>query len=158
MSIFTNSKKNLLIAILLLLNIVTISMVWFGFGGRPPRGRRPVNRFLMKELGLNSNQIAQFEKLQQKHKERVRPLFKATNDSRRKILETITTAEPDTLLAKEIAGSLGVQESKLQLELIEHYMALRAVCDKEQQEKLRRIFRETAPKPPRRPPEHGPGK
>ena len=152
MSIFTDQKKNVLIILLVLLNLFTISMVWFGRNkdGPPRPGKKSFIHLFKKELNLNEDQLKEFERLIDQHRKRVNPIVRKAN--RKEIIEAITMEVPDTARALMLAREVGEGEELMQTLLIEHYMALRSVCNAAQKEKLRKIFKETVRRPGPKPP------
>ena len=148
MSIFTN-KTNWIIGFLILLNCITLGFYWFsrGPGQLPPSGKRGPIHFLSKELDLTEQQTEKLRIILQTHREKADATVKALRQERRQIIDALTEENPDTNQALELVQSVGGREAEMQLLLIEQYQSIWELCDENQQEKLRQIFKEIIPHP-----------
>ena len=155
MSVFTKNKNNWIIAVLVLLNLLTLGLYWFGdnLSGPPHRDEGAVVRFFQSELGLSEDQTANVQELITNHRKRVVENFDDLHQKRKKIVDALTLETPDTATAFQLAREVGGHEEQMQIFLIEHYSKIWATCDESQQQKLRKIFKETI-----RGPRHGKGR
>lgn len=148
MSIFTN-KTNWIIGFLILLNCITLGFYWFsrGPGQLPPSGKRGPVHFLTRELDLSDDQVEKLQAAHQVHREKAEVTVSALRQERRQIMDALTAQTPDTTQALLLVESVGDRESTMQLLLIEHYQFLWEMCDENQREKLRQVFKEIIPHP-----------
>lgn len=153
MSIFTN-KTNWIIGFLVLLNCITLGLYWFSRGPGllpPPPGKRGIIHFLSKELDLTDEQTEKLRIVQQAHREQAEANVKALHQERRQIIDALTEETPDTNQALLLAQSVGDREEQMQLLLIQLYETIWEMCDDQQREKLRKVFKESVRPPNARP-------
>ncbi|MEJ2613842.1 MAG: periplasmic heavy metal sensor [Ignavibacteriaceae bacterium] len=157
---------NILIIILVIVNIGSLSFIWFREANRPPSPPLPPNspdhenvtRFLDKELDLNESQEQKFDRLRKEH-------FKTTKNSEDKIAafkKSILTESfkqnPDTQKIVALADSIGSLQKRYEIFLSEHFQKLASICRPKQREKLKDIFLSSfgpKNKPPMPPPPGG---
>src|SRR4030042_3284859 len=102
MDIFTKNRFTFwTIVILVILNISTISMLWFNqnrrIGASPqirePRQDQRTLQFLQKELDLTDVQIRQYDQLRQAHAEQTRVLINDIRQSKKDMMDEIRSEE-----------------------------------------------------------------
>jgi Spy/CpxP family protein refolding chaperone len=153
MSIFTN-KTNWIIGFLILLNCITLGLYWFSRGPGhlpPPRANKGLVHFLSKELNLSDEQTEKLQIAQQAHRSAAEANLKNLHKERRDIIEALTSENPDTSQALQLAQSVGDREEQMQLLLIQQYQTIWEMCDAQQREKLRKVFKESVRPPKDRP-------
>src|SRR4030042_5306287 len=111
MDIFTKNRFTFwTIVILVILNISTISMLWFNQNrriGASPQIREPKQdqrtlQFLQKELDLTDAQIRQYDQLRLAHEQQTRGLINDLRRLKQEMMTEIFNTEPDTIKAMEI--------------------------------------------------------
>ncbi len=137
-----SSNKNLifLVAVLLLTNIaVLLYFVWFK---KPEHKKSPSEKragimieTLQKNVGFDEAQMAKYKELKELQKETVRPLF----EEMRKAKESLFLLMADTAVAdstvQAAADAIAVQQKMLDIETLNHFRRVRALCTKEQEPK-----------------------
>ncbi|MBA4313519.1 MAG: hypothetical protein C0417_12920 [Chlorobiaceae bacterium] len=151
MDIFTKNRFTFwTIVILVILNISTISMLWFNQNSRigdSPQLREPKQdqrtlQFLQKELNLTDEQIHQYDQLRQAHGERTRPLVNDIRYSKKEMMDEIFNDEPDTIKAMQISDLIGKKQTELERITFKHFLDLKELCGKEQLGKLQGLMDE----------------
>lgn len=122
-------------------------------GGPPEKGLAPPPRraegFLVKALDLDAEQRAELKDLRDEHFDETRGIHKEIRATKRSMFDALLAAEPDTIAAKQFAAEYGDQLEKIDELLIQHYLEIRAICSPEQQEELRKVFRQAIRRPRR---------
>ncbi len=137
-----SSNKNLifLVAILLLTNIaVLLYFVWFKKPGHkkgPSEKRMGIMiETLQKKVGFDETQMAKYKELKELQKETVRPLFEEMRKAKEKFfLLMADTAVADSTL-QAAANFIAQQQKMIDLEALNHFKRVRALCTAEQQPK-----------------------
>lgn len=155
-SIKNNKLLSLLTLLLLVINVVTLTMVWknnrqYSNPGEPPI-QGPVFEFVTTELNLTEQQQAKYRVLREEHQSQQRPLL----DSIRKAKEAFFELLKDTAVSEATVAAYNNKGLALQgqLELVHfrHFQQLRAICNSEQQRKfdgiIQTVLRRLAPRPP----------
>ncbi|MEM7105999.1 MAG: periplasmic heavy metal sensor [Bacteroidota bacterium] len=163
MGIFDKKFSFWLVAFLLILNLGSLGALWFGKTDSRPPGPPPmhpkhdkVTEFLSKELGLDEEQKAELSELRREFRSSTRLVIENQNRNKRLMFEALTQVDADTATAEIYANDIGIQQTKLEKAMLNHYLAIRGICSsKEQEEKLGKVFhRAIRPGPG---PRHGPG-
>ena len=121
------------------------------FPPRPPHHR--VERFLQKELNLTSDQKTKFKELRDQHLLITNKYHGELQKNKKQLFEALAKNPPDTILINDILQKEGEIHALLEKALVQHFMDLKGVCSKDQQEKLGAFFgKMTGPPgpPPRR--------
>ncbi len=152
-----NKFKNWLIILLLLLNIITMSVIWMKTSREseytPPKEdkTRPESVSLMKEvLNLDDAQTKQLEKLRSDKLD----LSKKYNDSlsvlKKQLSDELFKSKSSQKIINEKTKMIGELQSKVELVRFNHFNQLLAICTPEQKEKLKPIIQELfGRKPPK---------
>ena len=151
--------KNIALVALLLMNIGLVIMLWLQpmpherRGGPPEKGMgqppRRAEGFLVKALDLDAEQRAELKDLRDEHFEETRGRHKELRAVKRAMFDALLAAEPDTIAAQQFAAEYGAQLQKIDESLIQHYLDIREICSPEQQEELRKVFRQAIRRPRR---------
>ena len=149
MDILSKQKlTNILIIILIIINIGSLSFIWYKEVHRPPLppspqnppNRENVNRFLDKELNLNEEQEQKFKELRKEHFENTRKFDDKIAGYKREILSESFKQNPDIQKIKALTDSIGSLQEAYELFLSEHFQKLASLCKPGQREKLKDIF------------------
>ncbi len=152
-----NKFKNWLIILLLLLNIITMSVIWMKtskereFAPSKEDKNRPESVSLMKEvLNLDDAQTKQLEKLRSDKLD----LSKKYNDSlsvlKKQLSDELFKSKSSQKIINEKTKMIGELQSKVELVRFNHFNQLLAICTPEQKEKLKPIIQELfGRKPPK---------
>jgi Spy/CpxP family protein refolding chaperone len=151
MDYFSKNKISLwIIVILVLLNLFTLSTIWYDRFHIPDRFPRPEGRHqrqdglkrLERKLNLTADQIKIFESLRQQHFEKMVPLHQEIFSIRRELMDEVIKTEPDTARIRELTSRIGVKETERERNIIEHFTEMRSVCTPAQREKFESLLRE----------------
>ena len=63
------------------------------------------------------------------------------HDKRVEFINEMASENPDTIKIREIANEIGSLHAKLKYETFKHYINMKSVCNKDQEEKLMHLFR-----------------
>lgn len=152
-----NKPIKWLIGILLVVNILTITIIWilvmrdkqpppFGFAGKPPGG----GELLQKELNLSDEQKKQFEDARKENFAQSDVLFKELNEVRTKYFGELQNEKTDTALVNSLLKRISAIQIELEKLRFEHFRYLLSICTAEQKEKFKPILKEIlVGKPPR---------
>ena len=146
------TSQRILIAGLILLgvlNICTLGFILFksqqhgkhfyGNGHNDQNENHP-GKFLSKRLHFTPEQEASLEKMRKPHEEKV-AFYKAKKDSLRKqSFELIKADTYDTVRADAISKELAVYQRDLEKEMTTHFLAIKALCTKDQQEDFNKFI------------------
>jgi Spy/CpxP family protein refolding chaperone len=141
-----------LVIILLVINISAITTIFLGINIRDRKEPGPFQkriemhrhhdgRFFEQSLNLSPDQHAQFKASRHRFFSEARKLAGQMHDKRVEFVNELASAEPDTLKLQEIADEIGSLHSKLKYQTYKHYIEMKNICNKEQEEELTRIFK-----------------
>jgi hypothetical protein len=148
MSNSTNNRWLTIVTILLLTaNVVTLALLWTNkkherAGDRHPAAAAPAVEFITQELKLDSAQQLAFVKLREEHQANQRILndsIKQSKDALFELLKQVSVADSLIKMAAEQAGRF---EQERDLATFKHFQKLRALCNKEQQNKFDNVIQD----------------
>jgi Spy/CpxP family protein refolding chaperone len=150
MDYFSKNKITVwIIVILVLLNLFTLSTIWFNqfrVPERPPRQdvghRRQGLKVLEHKLNLSDEQIQVFAEIRQRHFEKIRPLQKEIFSCRQELMNELYKSTPDTGRISTLARRIGEKEILRERAIFEHFMEMKSACNPEQKEKFEILLRE----------------
>jgi protein CpxP len=152
-------KKNrvliLVIAVLLLVNVGTISFMFFfrgnGDESRGQRGRFAVDPYIENELHLSNIQQQQFADLRKEHFSKAEALIRGKHELRKAMLGLLKDSTVNEDRVQRTAAAIGTKETELAVATFEHFRSLRSLCSPEQQQKFDTIIQDVLKmtKPPR---------
>ncbi|MCD4692409.1 MAG: periplasmic heavy metal sensor [Calditrichales bacterium] len=159
-----NPKKNRImqwtIIVLLIMNIITIALLWFSQFKKPkpfpPAGTQESliegARFLKMELNLSEIQIQQFIDSRNRHAEISKKTHNKIHQFKKQILDESFKSVPDSIKIQALSNEIGKQQAEFERNLAMHFFELKSYCDPEQREKLKALFQDMAAKTrPRKP-------
>lgn len=153
------------IAILALLNIFTLSTIWFmqyrgpsrvPFREEPGHMRQGL-RILEKELDLSADQIKVFDDIRQRHFEKMKVLQKEIFSLRQEIMDELNRTTPDTEQIRLLTIRIGEQETLKERYILKHFSEMKAACTPQQKEKFNRLLKKLMVHPQDRPDRSAPG-
>lgn len=93
-------------------------------------------------LDLTDEQAHQVDLISEDYLKTSRPIAHEIKSIRGSILDELTVDQPDTSYLNELSSALAELQGQLQRKNIEHYMALKEVCNPEQAMRLSNLYRE----------------
>ncbi|MBR9922227.1 MAG: periplasmic heavy metal sensor [Bacteroidetes bacterium] len=130
-------KYTWLIGLLILLNAITLFVFWPD--RKQDRGRFDPQKVLEQELGLDPEKANRFKILRQHFFEKSSPLTKELRETRQQMLSAMGNPDGNQAATALSQKSCEIQQ-RLDSMLLDHYLQLSALCDAEQQEKLKKMF------------------
>ncbi len=134
-------KRNLVILVLAILNIILVAMLWFG-----PRPKEKVisltDTAFSKKLEMDSKQTKEFKEVSLKFKTEVDELRERLYDTQFRMIQLISENPPDKVKASILGNSTGVIQVTLDQLLVDHYLDVESICTDSQKEKLGSVVME----------------
>jgi len=152
-----NKFKNWLIAALLIINLLTLSILWMQTTRtnepqskeQGPRASESVN-LLRKALDLNEEQAKQSDSMRTNQLEQSRSYNDRLAALKRQLSEELFKQHPDTALVDLQAKEIGELQSKVEMIRFNYFKELLAICTPAQKDKLKPIVAELfGRKPPK---------
>jgi Spy/CpxP family protein refolding chaperone len=179
MDIFTRHKFSLgVMGILVILNLLSLSMIWVKQCARPPlpplprhTGTDNVQLFLEKELRLSKDQAAEVADIRTQHQDHINQLLFDIRELKDQATSEMFAPTPDKNKIDNLIARIGAKQTGVEKLHFELYLKLIDICDADQKMKLQSLFKEILhmkpspgeDRPPRRahpefrPPPHPPG-
>lgn len=140
--------KNWLILLLALMNLSTLATILYGkhCNERPEiivAGEKasPVNAPCFREkLGLTPVQEADFKKINQAFREKICVIITCLNQEKNTMFGALQLSQPDTVQLRQMARSIGNLHYQLKEETVRFYLAVKSLCNPEQQQILKEYF------------------
>jgi protein CpxP len=141
-----------LIIILLIINISAITTIFLGIRIRdkkdirqfPPKieyHRHHEGKFFDRSLNLTEEQRQYFKKSKHKFYSEAKKIAGQMHKKRVEFINELASDKPDTLKLQAIAEEIGSLHIKLKYQTYKHYLDMKSICTKEQEEKLINIFK-----------------
>lgn len=133
----------LVIAVLLIVNVVALSFLWFG---KPKHGRpMPHERdmaFLSKELGIDGPDKEKLDALEIAHHTEKRELLEKNKVLREKLFDLLKNHAEDTAMVNGYINTILANQKEIELMTYYHFKQVKEMCSPQQQEKLEEIIAE----------------
>ena len=156
---FRKSFTKVLILLLVFANVLTLGMFWFN-RDRPRIVRHAGGpaEFIIKELNLNKDQQAKYLELVAAHQQSVKNVRANLKEAKDDFFDLLN--EPGVTESKKTDAAKKVSEYTERIDIItlDHFAALRALCNPVQQQKFANIMKEVTRmmvQPGPEQPEHG---
>lgn len=156
MDIFTKNKfTTILIVLLILINLVILSTIWFNRKEifwpmrmeRPPGNADRMVFFLKNELGLNEEQVHEYQQLRLKHHAQVRGIIDETHNLKKELMDQLFNDQLDSQKVNLLIDTIGEKQKLVEKIIFNHFIEIKNLCGAGQQEKLRRLLDEFFPPP-----------
>ncbi len=163
MNIFSKQRFMLLALVLLaILNLFTLSFIWFRMQRPAPPPKRPedqeqVIRLLKDELNLNDLQVEAFLQQRRAFQTASRHVLDTLHVLKQAMFAELFKEQPDSVRVDHLIRQIGEQEKAKERLTFEHFAKLKELLGDQQQDRLQRLLedfyrRSNAPQPPRRRP------
>ncbi len=136
------STQKILVAgliLMVLLNLCTLGYILFkpnrgGHGKYAHRmeGRHGHGKYFKQRLNLTPEQESSLEKLRAAHEEKMSAYKEKIEGLRKQRFELIKSDSFDAVKADQIALEIGNVHAEMEKQVAEHFLAIRALCTKEQ--------------------------
>ena len=142
MNVFSRTKSLLIIIAILLLS--NISMLVY-FLNRPHVDKEEKKRpdmadFFKKTVGFTSEQLADFEKRKQLHRDSIGGYFKDLNDSKESFYRLLGQNPVDTARYHILADSIGQKQVGIEKAYFRHFQDVRKICSPGQTQVFDSLF------------------
>ncbi|MBV6479112.1 MAG: hypothetical protein HGGPFJEG_01873 [Ignavibacteria bacterium] len=138
------------VIILVILNLLTLGLVWFG---KSPGDRRPppphpphpehVVEFFSKELGWNKDQTQSFKEISLKFFNESENIIDSINGYRKILFENVSNQELTGISPDSITQKIGNLQSRIDSLRFYHFREIEAICNStEQKEKFKKLLLE----------------
>ncbi len=142
------------IGLLVLLNVATLAMLWTQNnrrGSDHPRAEKMERQKgersergkgrIAKALDLTDEQAESFHTLMKEHKKEMGEHFKLIREKKKSKLEALTATPSDTATVSQLNKEITELNAEMESALDQHYYDLAAICNDEQKEKLKGVFK-----------------
>jgi Spy/CpxP family protein refolding chaperone len=149
MDIF-KQKRNLVLTIvfLVILNIVTLSLLWFG---RPqsdlrkgPRGSEQntehIQKLLKEELGFNNNQAEKYIAIRDKHRKNTRHLNEEIRKLKKEMFDQALQNNDQAMISDSLLNLAQEKQSQIEKLTFQQFLNLKKICNPEQNMKLQKLM------------------
>ena len=148
-------RKNKLIGwvvlVLIIMNAVTLTMLWIGKNANNRQGKRPgAKDLLISELNLTKEQIGEVEKLRKAHFSSMNQLRGEARESRRDMHELWQTDGSEDKVSS-LAKRLGEIQETMELQTFDHFSKIRELLDQGQKSKFDKIIHDVLRRGDRKP-------
>ena len=143
------------IAVLVVLNISTITIIWMQSGkkepyivneqGNPTQGSV---RLIQREIGMSDDQTNKFLEMRKELQEKMRKTNDELDNLKLGLVEEIFKPVSDIKRVDSMVGIIGNLQSKVEKMRFEHFRSLEQICNEEQREKLQPVLKEVFGKKP----------
>jgi len=170
---FKISKKEWGVALLIILNLLTLAALWLTIfhrspGGPPPwsgGGAQDPQRFLSRGLQLTESQTKEFDDLRDRFLKTAGPLHEEIGRLKEALIEEMFRPSLDQARIKSLIEGIGVRREDEEKRLLNHFLDLVNACPPDQKAKFQSLMREfmtmigalDPPRPPRGPSRPGDG-
>ena len=163
---FKNNFAKWVIVILLIVNIITVSIIWIQTTRTnrfpPPSMQGDKNGpagLMQHELGLSDEQVKQYNQIRKENLDEAKAITDKIADTKIQFAKELFKQNPDTVVISSLANQIGKAQSQLEVLRFYQFRRLIAICKPEQKEKLKPIIEEVlgSRQPPERNDERGEG-
>jgi protein CpxP len=163
--VFSKYRLSLVaIGILIVLNVGSLGMIWYGHFTRPappprPEGRERAEAVLAHELRLTDEQTRRFHELRARHFVEVEKIRLEIYDLARAMVKELFRPSPDTEKVTALSAQIGRKQAEFERLVFFHFRDLKELCRPDQRERLQSVLYEMLEasklKPPPPPLPHG---
>ncbi|HOP05769.1 MAG TPA: periplasmic heavy metal sensor [candidate division Zixibacteria bacterium] len=132
-----------IIIVLVCLNIVSVTLLWFQYFDRPPqpqeRGNDPQD-FLIQELQFDAQQADSLRTMRCEYMHFTDSIRLQVAQLNEQLFSEVFADNPDTVLVNRVAEEIGSRQSEIQQMLFAHFEQIRQICRPEQEERLKGLI------------------
>ncbi len=154
-----DKTRILIIAViaLFLLNFSTLGYLLCSKPGMSPFHDGPPKRpdardFIIKELGMNEQQVKDYEKLIQEHSSQMKEIDESMKKSKDEFWNELPKGGADSSKINMLADNIAKNEKQRDISTFRHFEKVRALLDESQKKKfdeiIKDVLRMMGPKPP----------
>ena len=135
------------VILLTALNIFLLLSIWlkknesFNEMHRPPNGEKAAD-FLIEQLKLSSQQMADFNQLKQVFRHNIDSVRDAGKELHHLFFDNLKTEKHDTISINNFAREIADNQTQIELITFSHFKKVRGLCDEKQKIKFDEIIQE----------------
>lgn len=133
------SKNSLLLLISGVLLFANLVLIWLYLGNHENKqGTGFSNRqafvkdYLRNDVGFNVSQLDQYDSLQEKHQDQIKPMFDQLNADKKTLLSQLVAAGFSDSAMGITASALKSKQEGIELSMLRHLREIRSLCTREQ--------------------------
>ncbi|MEI6886400.1 MAG: hypothetical protein WCO02_18060 [Bacteroidota bacterium] len=131
------------IILLIALNLATLAFMWFNRPGRERQGAKDqAANFLIRELGMNQDQQAQYQKLRQEHRAKLNVLNERDKVLHKHFFDLLLQGTADSVSLEAMASAIAANRKEMELVTYEHFDLIKKILTPVQQQKFDSIFQD----------------
>lgn len=153
---YFNKNKILIwiIIILLAINVSTVVTIAYHFYNHDNIGMKRMlhkkqiripnkrfGRFMHRELNLSKSQNEKMRKFLNNYRHNAMKITEEMREKRNEIFEELSKDIPDTMKLYKNAEDIGNLHKQLKYQTIKHYLNMKSVCNKQQQQILLKMYK-----------------
>lgn len=144
----TQAKSKLYLLIIGILLFTNIAMLYFFLNkkcdekkpGRSNDRGAMMKEFLQKEIGFNEVQLKLYDTLSKQRKEKMKADFEALKTGKEQQFKELGTKGFSDSAINEIVSKSAEKQKIMELQMLNHFAAIRQICTAEQQSKFDSLF------------------
>ncbi len=109
-------------------------------GYEKKRGNR-FDHFIKDELNFDEDQFSKFLDIREKNKEKQHNIVRKLSQKREKMMNELSTENPDTTKLRQIAKQIGNLHEELKKGTIEHFIQVKSICNPSQKGKFNKLIK-----------------
>ena len=136
-----NTRNTVFISIITVLLATNIALLVFFLWVKPNRNLHPDTRrdtiaqSLENKIGFSQQQMAQYQRLKDDHREKMKPLFEDMRNTKEKFYGFLQQPSSDSGI-NNAANLIGEKQKEIDLQIFHHFKELRDLCTVQQQPKF----------------------
>jgi Spy/CpxP family protein refolding chaperone len=153
MDVFSKNRLSFWgMAVLVVLNVVLLSTLWWGHidraplqrpqGNGPARHYRAMTQFLQRELDLNAQQVEQLHTLFEQHVDQMSQVMQDMHEYRQAMHRALFAEDANSLQLTELSEQIGRKQAQVERLRFQHFKDMASLCDPSQQERLQGLVGE----------------
>jgi Spy/CpxP family protein refolding chaperone len=107
---------------------------------RQPFSQRHRDMLFQQDIGFTPAQMKELRDISREYRRRGRNIQMQMHEARAAMVHELGKENPDTASLRRIAREIGNLHEGLKNETIDHYLQLKEICTREQEEKLQHVF------------------
>lgn len=139
---YTMNKSKFLIAVIVVL-FISNGILFFMFLKAPERHEGP-KQIIIEKLGFDKNQVIQYEKLIQKHRQYVRDNELKMNELRTDLYSHLMSADSDSFDFESMILNISKQQALAEKINFSHFLEIKKLCKPEQMQRFELLTKEIA--------------
>ena len=126
----TNTPKIFItvIALLLIANVVTLTMLFMGKKPEQDDRRNAMRNYLKTDVGFTEIQLKQYDSIKTLHKLEAKTYFDSLRESKQANLKIIGAAGFNDTVLQKAANKAAVTQQTVELNMLQHLKSIRNLC------------------------------